>query len=84
MADTNKCMITTIDNPFSPFDQFIEWLQFDNLHDYGTCELLARFCFLSEQLSEQENDEVNEQAIDDIIKNDPRNIYKKVYEKDFK
>lgn len=84
MANTNKCMITTIDNPFSPFDQFIEWLQFDNLHDYGTCELLARFSFLSDQLSEQENDEVNEQAIDDLIKYDPRNIYKKVYEKDFK
>lgn len=82
--DTSKCMITTFDNPFSPFNQFMEWLQFDNLHDYGTCELLARYSLGSEALSDQENDEFNEAAIDEIIKADPRKIYLKVYEKDYK
>ena len=81
---SNACMLTTFDNPYSPFDQFDEWLQFDNLHDYGTCEFLARFCYTSDELSEKENEEVVEQAIDDIIANDPRNIYVKVYEKDYK
>lgn len=84
VKQTEECMLTTFDNPYSPFDQFEEWLQFDNLHDYGTCEFLARFCFTSDELSEKENAEVMEQAIDDIIANDPRNIYIKVYEKDFK
>ena len=80
MEKTKKYMLTTIDNPFNPFTQFIEWLQFDNMHDYGTCELLARFSNTSDQLSEEENREVNEQAIDDIIKYDPRGIYIKVFE----
>jgi len=76
-------MITTFDNPFSPFDDFVDWLQFDNLHDYGTCELLARYSFNSDSLSESENDEFNEAAIDEIIKSDPRKIYLKVYESDY-
>jgi len=84
MADNHKCMITTFDNPFSPFTQFVEWLQFDNLHNYGTCEYLARFSFGSEALSDLENDEFNEEAIDNIIRFDPRKIYKKVYESDYK
>lgn len=83
MEKPKKCMLTTVDNPYSPFDNFSEWLQFDNLHDYGTCEYLARFCFTSDTLSDSENDEVIEQAIDDIIKYDPRKIYKKVYEDDY-
>ena len=24
-----KCMLTTIDNPFDPFEQFTSWLLFD-------------------------------------------------------
>ena len=78
------CMLTTFDNPYSPFDQFDEWLQFDNLHDYGTCEFLARFCFTSDSLSENENSRIIEETIDDIVKNDPRKIYIKVHESDFK
>ncbi len=84
MSKTNSCMLTTFDNPFSPFNQFDEWLQFDNLHDYGTCEFLDRCCFPSDALSDPENDDVIEQAIDDIIKFDPRKIYKKVFESDYK
>ena len=83
MDNTSKCMITTFDNPFSPFDDFVSWLQFDNLHDYGTCELLARYSFNSDSLSETENDEFNEAAIDEIIKSDPRKIYLKVYESQY-
>lgn len=84
MAKTEACMITTIDNPFNPFTQFVDWLQYDDSCGYGTCEYLSRFAFPSDQLSENENNEIVEQAIDDIIANDPRKIYKKVYEKDFK
>lgn len=84
MENSNKCMITTFDNPYSPFDDFVNWLQFDNLHDYGTCELLARYSFGSDSLSDSENDEFNEAAIDEIIKSDPRKIYLKVFEADYR
>ena len=84
MDENSRVMLTTIDNPFSPFDQFTEWLDFDQAHDYGTCEFLAHFVFTSDSLSEVENNEEMERAIDWIIKNDPRNIYRKVRKSDYK
>lgn len=73
-----RCMLTTFDNPFSPFTQFDEWLRFDNDMGYGTCALLARIARTSDQLSDEENDVEVERAIDEIIKYDFMNIYKKV------
>lgn len=81
---TEAVMLTTFDNPYSPFKNFEQWLQFDNEHDYGTCEFLAHFVFTSDSLSESENNEEMERAIDWIVKNDPRQIYRKVHENDYK
>lgn len=73
-----ECMLTTIDNPFDPFDDFDNWLSFDIEKGYGTCEYLARVTRTSVQFSEQENDAERERAIDEIISYDFMNIYKKV------
>ena len=73
-----ECMITTIDNPFDPFEQFTSWFLFDTEKGYNTCSYLARIARISDQLSEKENNEEIERAIDEIIKYDFMNIYKKV------
>ena len=73
-----KVTLTTIDNPFDPFEQFTSWLLFDKEKGYNSCEYLARIAHTSDQLSEEENDMEVERAIDEIIKYDFRNIYKKV------
>lgn len=78
MSKNRKCMLTTTDNPFDPFDNFDSWLMYDNDCGYGSCAYLARIGKFSEQLTEQENDEEQERAIDEIIKYDFLNIYKKV------
>lgn len=70
--------ITTIDNPFDPFDQFDEWLQFDTEMNYETCSLLDRVARTSDSLSDQENEQELERAIDEIILYDPANKYKKI------
>lgn len=75
---TYEVMLTTIDNPFNPFDDFDNWLLFDREKDYKTCELLARNVNISDEMSQFEIDEEVERAIDEIIKYDPLDLYQKV------
>jgi len=62
--DRNKSvMITTIDNPYNPFTQYDEWLEFDMIHGYNSWNKVARLV----KMSEHNSDEENEQAITDAI-----------------
>ena len=63
-------MLTTIDNPFDPFEQFDSWFLFDVEKGYNSCAYLGRIARTSDQLSEEENEQENERAIDEIIKYD--------------
>lgn len=74
----NKCMLTTVNNPYNPFNDFDNWYLFDITHGYNTCAYLARIANISEQFSDDENDAEVERAIDEIIKNDFLAIYVKV------
>ena len=73
-----QAMLTTIDNPFDPFDQFDSWINFDMEKGYNSCSYLARIAFTSDSLSDAENEQEIERAIDEIIRYDFMNIYKKV------
>ena len=75
---SNECMLTTIDNPFDPFEQFTSWLLFDNEKGYNTCGRLARIAQFTDDMTQKEIDEETERAINEIIKYDFLNIYKKV------
>ena len=77
-----RCMLTTFDNPYDPFEQFTSWFLFDIEKGYNTCSYLGRIARTSDQLSDAENDLEVERAIDEIIKYDFRNIYKKVIKQD--
>ena len=73
-----QCMLTTIDNPFDPFEQFDSWFLFDVEKGYYSCSKLARIAKLSDEMTQKEADEETERAIDEIIKHDFMNVYKKV------
>lgn len=75
-----KCMLTTYDNPYDPFNQFDSWYQFDLDKGYDCCGYLARIARTSDQLTDAENDREIERAIDEIIKYDFMDVYKKVKE----
>ena len=74
----SKCMLTTFDNPYNPFDEFTSWFMFDEEKGYHSCSYLGRIAKTSEQLSDEENAQEIERAIDEIIMYDFKNIYKKV------
>lgn len=76
-----KCMLTTFDNPFDPFEQFDSWFLFDVEKGYNSSAYLARIARTSDQFTDQENEKEIESAIDEIIKYDFMNIYKKVTKK---
>ena len=75
-----RCMLTTSDNPYDPFEQFQSWFLFDVEKGYNSCAYLARIAKTSNEFTEQEEDEEIERAIDEIIKYDFMNIYVKVKE----
>ena len=74
-------MLTTVDNPFDPFDDFTSWFLFDIEKGYDSCGKVMRIAKLSDDLTEKEEDVEIERAIDEIIKYDPLDVYKKVTRK---
>ena len=65
-------MLTTKDNPYSPFDQFDLWRMYDNEMGYQTCERLAKILepLIEDDMSDVEKEKAMDQAIDEIIKYD--------------
>ena len=70
--------LTTLDNPYDPFTQFIEWLNYDTQVGYHTAPLLARLTYSSDELSDADQAEAIELAIDEIIETFTWIPYKKV------
>ena len=74
----NEFVLTTIDNPFDPFEDFTSWFLFDVGKGYNSCSDLARIAKISDEMTEQEVSAERERANDEIIKYDFMGIYKKV------
>ena len=72
-------MITTVDNPYDPFEDFNSWFAFDTENGYYSCSKIARIAQLTDDMSEVEMQIEKERAIDVLIKNDFLNIFRKVY-----
>jgi hypothetical protein len=71
-------MLTTVDNPYDPFTEFDEWMQFDESSGYHTTQYLARLTLSSPDLSEADESDAIEVAIDEIVEQNVLGIYRKV------
>ena len=71
-------MLTTIDNPFDPFEQFDSWFLFDVEKGYNSCSYVARIAQFTDDMTQIEEIRETERAIDEIIMENPLGIYKKV------
>ena len=69
--------LTTIDNPYDPFENFDEWFAFDVEKGYYSCSRLMRIAKLQDNFSEVETNNEIARAIDEIIKYDFTDMYQK-------
>lgn len=81
----NVIMITTVDNPWNPFENYNEWLSYDTAKGYHTNERLARLAHISDVLPDPVNYQIIEDAMNQMIEDKTIAIdgsivdYKKVY-----
>lgn len=76
-------MLTTYDNPFNPFTDFISWWKYDLLLGHDTCGLLARSAGYDPNVSDEVNEKYIDSAMNDIVELEPE-IYRIVRAKDYK
>lgn len=74
----NEIMLTTVDNPFNPFDNFDSWLLFDKEKGYNSCERLARLLQITDDMSQVEVERERIRAIDRLIELDFTNTFARV------
>ena len=70
-------MLTTVDNPFDPFDQFDSWHLFDKEKGYNSSERLMRIAKLVDGMSEEEENIELERAMNVLIENDVLDVFRK-------
>lgn len=74
--------ISTIDNPFNPFDDFTSWFMYDIEKGYYSSSKVARLINTTDDMTEEEELEEIERAIDRLIEIDPLDIFIKVIKED--
>ena len=67
-----EVMLSTIDNPYNPFDNFDQWYMFDELkarqeNRPTCCGYLARVDYSSDEVSEAEQIQTMNDTIDEIL-----------------
>jgi hypothetical protein len=71
-------LLTTVDNPHSPFEDWDAWFNWDALHGYHTPGLLARIAVTSHELSDKDFNLEIENAIDEIVRENVTGVHRKV------
>lgn len=76
-SDT-QYMLTTVDNPWSPFTNYDEWYQWDINAGYDTTGLLARIAIVSVETSDSDFELAIQNAIDEICEQNVSGMHQKV------
>jgi hypothetical protein len=71
-------MLTTVDNPFNPFTEFEEWLDYDSRMGYNTASFLDRIAKVSNELSQPDQALAIQDAIDEIVDENVSGMWRKV------
>ena len=69
-------MLTTVDNPYNPFDDYNSWLAYDLQMKHNTNAYLARLVVTAPGLSDKDQLEDINSAMRIIVENDVLNLYR--------
>lgn len=75
--EQKETWVTTIDNPFDPFEESEKWQQFDEEKGYFTNNLIARIANADDEMTDDAYNFMVEQAVDEIVRFNTLGIYKK-------
>lgn len=75
--EQKQTWVTTIDNPFDPFEESENWKRFDEEKGYFTSNLIARIANVDDEMSDDAYNFMIEQAVDEIVRFNTLGIYKK-------
>jgi len=84
-----EIMLTTVDNPYNPFDNFENWYAYDMLlasqqSRPTVCSYLARIGHFSSQMTEELENRAYESAINEIVEFNVTGLYRKITESEAK
>ncbi len=74
----NSTWVTTLDNPFNPFEDMENWKRWDEDHKYYTTELICRYLHDSDELPEDRYYEALEDAVDTVCRFNFTGNYRKL------
>ena len=70
-------MLTTFDNPYNPFVDFVSWYMFDCEKGHNTSSRLARIANLNSEMTQKEREEEADRAMNLIVSYDEEGIFYK-------
>lgn len=73
--DVEDVMLTTIDNPWSPFTHWDEWREYDEASGYYTLPLLGRVVVTSDEMSEADQEVAIQDAMNEIIRENVSGVH---------
>ena len=74
---TKECRLTTVDNPFDPFEDFTSWYLFDMEKGYDCCGRVDRLVNITDEMTDYEIECEVERAIDRLVELDFTDTFKK-------
>lgn len=77
-----SAMLTTVDNPYNPFDDYENWYAWDVASGYHSAAMLARIANVSDEMSIADIELAIEEAIDEIVKENVSGVWTKVVDDD--
>lgn len=84
MPDAVEYMLTTIDNPYNPFEDYDAWSAFDISRGYHTSSFLARIAMIPDDLPEPYASLGIQEAIDEVVHENVLGLWRKVSRESFK